>query len=1776
MYKFYRLALFIGLFLAAQSTLAQRHWIATTTGNWNDPNNWSTTATGPGGSTPPTSTDAVFFNGVGGRNGNCVVNVVPTINGLSITGYTGTIDLSGNTLTTNGPNTFTTGTVSNTGAAASLALNSTGLSRFNGTLFGAAVTGSSAQLQLSGSTFNNTVTLTKTGGTNDSGDGGNAFNGAVTLTNAGTAQLWLGVINPDAFNNTLTINSNSASAILLARNAAGTLFNNDITINYNNTGAVIFGNNGGTSTLANTRTITVASYGASGCGNLQLGNFTQAGTTTQNITLAGNETAILTLGPASTFNGPITTSSPVHRFNTSTFNNSGNFTQTSSTTTGNSVGGNLFVGTFTMTNTGDADFVLGNSGTGDTWNGAATFNGLGGGRIRIGESTTGNVFNGNATINSSGAVDNVNRIQISRLSGSVTTFFGTTTLNNNGNSSDIHVSLDPNTLTTFNGPLILNSGTSATGEFEIARDGNVVINGNVQVNSTCGDNIRMTAGSGTVVFGNGTITVGPSGFSQGRLTFQNFTQTGTAATNLTLTGTAILALGPMATFNSNVTGIAPRLILDGSTYAGTTYLEKTGITTDNSVGNNTFNGPTTLVNSNPGTAALRSGVSALDTFNGDLTLRNTGAGSIQLAYQVAGTLFNGNIVVNSTFGTGIWFGDNGGTSTLAANKTITVGSSGFSRGDLRLEQFRQTGATPQSLTLTSLANLVIGPASQFDGNVNFVAPQLTSRQTTYNGTAYLEKNGATGSTSVGGNIFNSTTTLVNSGSSTFEFGDTLPETFNGDLTVNNTGTYRIQIGISSANNFFGGNVTVNHGGNTSANVNTIIARNAGSTATFNGVVTLRCTNANATSGIVIGNDGTATFNNNIIVSSTAGRGILLSGNGGPVTLANGFTITDEGAGKFTAGTLTLQNFTQLGTTPQALTLTGSANLTIGLSSVFNGNVNFKAPALVLSGATYNGTTIFEKTGATNDDSQGNNIFNGVTTLNNSGSGYLRSPSSAANLDRFNNALNLNNSGAGTIRVADLGTGNTFAGNIVMTSTFGGGIFFGNGGGSSSLASGQTISVGGAGYAFGELRLFRFTQVGGTPQSIILPSSPSSTALLTSGPGTTFNGNVVLQAPGMAMNGTTFNGTAYLEKTGSTTENGTGNNIFNAPSEIVVSGTGNFTFANTAIDQFNADVILRSRGTGSALRMSHTAAGSLYNGNISVSSTSGSGVLFGNNGGSSTLATSKTIALDAAGFSIGTLQLRAFTQVGSTAQALTLTGTALLISGPSSTFNADVNFVAPQVQLQGATYAGTTYIEKNGTTANVSSGSNVFNGTTTIVNSANGDFTLANTTGDNFNGDITFTRTGSGLLQPAYNSTSFFRSNVTVNAAAGITFGANNGFAEFSGGNAQSISVVGGSAAPTFQRMTMNKTVGTSVTLNTGITISGNLAMTSGVINSSSTALPSFPVAATVSGANSNSYVNGPVRKTGNVAFSFPIGKNGFYRPMAISARVGTPNVITQIFTAEYFNTPQPFGGKTTWDPSFYTVSGCEYWNITRANGLSNVYVTLTWNENACGGPVYVSTPATLRVARWSGSAWQNYGNDGTASGGATGSVTASVLLGGSADGPLTLASVSPTNPLPIELERFFAQDGGATATLNWTTVTEKNNDFFTLERSQNGLDFTFMTKVKGAGNSSTRKTYSFIDEEPYDGLSYYRLIQTDYDGKSKSWITSLQRKGEDAEFTVYPNAGGNETIYFSQRANVTFFNSLNQVVMQADGVKDFDATPLPAGIYILRNQKGQVTRFVKK
>ena len=109
--------------------------------------------------------------------------------------------------------------------------------------------------------------------------------------------------------------------------------------------------------------------------------------------------------------------------------------------------------------------------------------------------------------------------------------------------------------------------------------------------------------------------------------------------------------------------------------------------------------------------------------------------------------------------------------------------------------------------------------------------------------------------------------------------------------------------------------------------------------------------------------------------------------------------------------------------------------------------------------------------------------------------------------------------------------------------------------------------------------------------------------------------------------------------------------------------------------------------------------------------------------------------------------------------------------------------------------------------------------------------------------------------------------------------------------------------------------------------------------------------------------------------------------------------------------------------------------------------------------------------------------------------------------------------LPVELVNFDVKaHTNNSALLSWNTASEIDNDYFTIEHSRDGIAYEAIGKVYGAGTTDRAQSYSYIDELPFQGLNYYRLKQTDFDGQySYSEVRTLVFDNKDRAPSVYPN-----------------------------------------------------------
>lgn len=346
---------------------------------------------------------------------------------------------------------------------------------------------------------------------------------------------------------------------------------------------------------------------------------------------------------------------------------------------------------------------------------------------------------------------------------------------------------------------------------------------------------------------------------------------------------------------------------------------------------------------------------------------------------------------------------------------------------------------------------------------------------------------------------------------------------------------------------------------------------------------------------------------------------------------------------------------------------------------------------------------------------------------------------------------------------------------------------------------------------------------------------------------------------------------------------------------------------------------------------------------------------------------------------------------------------------------------------------------------------------------------------------------------------------------------------------------------------INKT-NSSLQLDNVLQIADILTFTNGIIKTDhadiATEFVEFLDGASYTGESDASHIDGVIRKTGNEAFVFPTGNNSILRTIAITS----PFSVSDHFTAYYAeNNPNGLYSSSSLGTGLDHISECEYWILNRTGGSSNIAVSLSWDSNSCG----VDNLCDLRVAQWNGAQWISAGN-----GGVTGTTDTGTLVCGTSCSvpepitnfsPFTLGSFSSDNPLPINLISFEATECESFICLKWETASETNNDFFTVEKSNDGKKWVGFKNVNGAGDSQTQLQYKTTDKSPYMGKSYYRLKQTDFNGAFEySSIEVINLENPHAQrLNIYPNpARENITIkgLASEVTNVKIYNLMGQEV----------------------------------
>ncbi|GMQ29610.1 T9SS type A sorting domain-containing protein [Algoriphagus confluentis] len=1213
--------------------------------------------------------------------------------------------------------------------------------------------------------------------------------------------------------------------------------------------------------------------------------------------------------------------------------------------------------------------------------------------------------------------------------------------------------------------------------------------------------------------------------------------------------------------------------LQNTVFNGTITLIKTGGINNTSEGGNVFNGPTTIRNNNNSRWRLANTLG--DRFNSTSQFIKGSTGDLQIAFNGINE-FNGTITLESLNNNNtLSFGLGGGTSVLNVGGLI---NGSFSVGNLDIRNFTQVQVTANGVfdvddffvtnsvflgdfsvttadDLIFLGNNIFNGVNSFISGGNLDADGLNQFSIPLLSSTTFVKNGNGNDDWEGGNTFG-TVSFTNNSNSRLRLANTLGDSFLRTSIFSNNGTNFLGIAYSGSTTF-GQQIEIN--------------------------------NSNPAGSVRFGEGGgTSLLSTGAVVTSLFGAANILEFN-------NFIQVQNVANGNFNSTT-----FTSINSSFQGDFGVNATTINFNGANTFARNGNFTGNSIQMTGAGNNfassgGVARFIKNASgINNDWNGGTTF-GTLEITNNANSRLRLGQNLG--DTFNSSSVFTNNGNGILGIAFRGT-NSFSQQITINNTSAGGTLrFGEGGGTSTLSNGGVVT---SSFTTGNLLEFNnFSQTQNFPngnfQVTTFTSVNSSfqgdfgvtaTTINFNGAnvfarnGTFSGGSIQMTAAGNSF--ATSGGTIRFIKTTSGTNNDwNGGNTFGRL-EVFNTTNSRLRLGQNTGDTFTSTSLFTNTGNGIlgvAFRGTNTFAEQ-----ITLNNSGPNGTLrFGEGGGTSSLQTGGVLTSD---FMIGNLlEFNNFTQVQNASNGnfgvttfnsinssfqgdFGVTATSVISFQGSNTFANNGDFTAPNINANGAnnfsTVGGIANFTKTGGGSNDWAGGNTF-GLVNFVNSSGSRFRLAVTSGDSFTRDASFVSTSTGLIEPAFNHVNTFSGNIsTVGSSRALTFGSNNGTVEITGNTAQ---VWQGDAAfsPTVRRLRMNTPGNLTLAVPLLVNVFGDFS--NGILNTSLSNLLTFDNGATSSGMSDASHVDGPVRKIGNQAFTFPTGDGGFFAPISMANRGGGG---TDIYTAQYLQVaPVDIPTDTTArDATIGLMNRTEHWDLRRNVGSINRGISLSYDGSRTS-PIIDHTE--LVSIYWNGSSWVDL------MGAVSGNASSGTITAGTTSNLGWFSIGSSFRVLPVELLSFTArQTENRDILVEWQTATEKNNSHFLLERSFDGKKWETLSLVPGSGDSLEPLSYRFVDINPKFGRNFYRLIQVDFDGLSTIYqtvaVSVIGENNPNLQIKVFPNPTQGKVYLESQNLNldgmkVDILNLNGQSVLQSDEIRnsqaEFDLSGLPKGLYIL-------------
>lgn len=183
--------------------------------------------------------------------------------------------------------------------------------------------------------------------------------------------------------------------------------------------------------------------------------------------------------------------------------------------------------------------------------------------------------------------------------------------------------------------------------------------------------------------------------------------------------------------------------------------------------------------------------------------------------------------------------------------------------------------------------------------------------------------------------------------------------------------------------------------------------------------------------------------------------------------------------------------------------------------------------------------------------------------------------------------------------------------------------------------------------------------------------------------------------------------------------------------------------------------------------------------------------------------------------------------------------------------------------------------------------------------------------------------------------------------------------------------------------------------------------------------------------------------------------------------------------------------------------------------------------------------------------------------------------------------------LPVELVSFNAKLKDDQVVLDWITASELDNNYFSIEHSNDGRIFKELDQVKGAGTTNVSQTYQFIDQDLGEGVNYYRLRQVDFNGdESFSSIVQVNKRRDTkvGDLSIFPTivqndalltidfSGMNESVSTIEIVNISGRVVATYPVNLANGREEISVDGLTNGMYLIRttiSDRLMTGRFLK-